>query len=198
MSGPEIAERGPARLKVSDIMQRDVVTVPVGLPVGELAGILAEREISGAPVVDDDGRVLGVVSATDLVRLVSAEARRPEPDGPVGDSGAAEKALELETEAGSVSAFFRDADGDLFRGPAALAALLPPAPFGARTVRDIMMPARFNVRPSTTLPDLARFLVHARVHRALVMEEGDLKGIVTTFDVLRALAAEAVVSEPLP
>lgn len=106
--------------------------------------------------------------------------------------------LELETEAGSVSAFFHHAEGGPSRGAADLAALLPPAPFGARTVREIMMPARFSVRPSTTLENLARFLVSAKVHRALVMEGGTLRGIVTTFDVLRAIAAQDVVSEELP
>lgn len=60
------------------------------------------------------------------------------------------------------------------------------------------MPARFNVRPSTTLANLARFLVSAKLHRALVMEEGRLKGIVTAFYLLRAIAAEDVASEPLP
>ncbi len=67
-------------------------------------------------------------------------------------------------------------------------ALLPEEPRGSKTVADIMMPARFSVRPDTSLAGLARYMVNAKLHRALVMEGDELLGIVTTFDVLHAIA----------
>ncbi len=175
-----------AGVTVREIMQADVLTVPSNMSVGELAQTLLERGISGAPVVDREGRVIGVVSASDVLRLVSSEARIPgAPDEDPGSRAGLE--VERSTE-GGVSAFFRESNGNLYRGSQRLAALLPPAPFGARTVGEIMMPARFSVRPETTLAGLARFLVRTRVHRALVMVDGELRGIVTTFDVMRAIA----------
>ncbi len=51
-----------------DIMHKGVVTVEPYLTVSELAKIFTERCISGAPVVDGEGNILGVVSQTDLVR----------------------------------------------------------------------------------------------------------------------------------
>jgi len=51
-----------------DIMRKKVVTVEGWLTLPELAKLFAEKCISGAPVVDERGAVLGVVSHTDLVR----------------------------------------------------------------------------------------------------------------------------------
>ena len=51
-----------------DVMHRKIVTVPSWLTLQELVKVFAENGISGAPVVDADGSVLGVVSQTDLVR----------------------------------------------------------------------------------------------------------------------------------
>jgi CBS domain-containing protein len=45
--------------KLKDLMNRDLVTVPPDMPVSELAGLLSTRMISGAPVVDEAGKVVG-------------------------------------------------------------------------------------------------------------------------------------------
>ena len=55
-------------------------------------------------------------------------------------------------------------------------------------VREIMTPAKFYVRPDASLAELAHFLLRGRIHRALVMEDETLVGIVTTVDVLRTVA----------
>ncbi len=54
-------------LKVRDIMQTEVVTVGPGTTVRELADILAKHKISGVPVVDEQRRVLGMVSEADII-----------------------------------------------------------------------------------------------------------------------------------
>jgi CBS domain-containing protein len=51
-----------------DIMRRKIITVGSRLTLQELTKVLEDNAISGAPVVDDSGAVLGVVSQTDLVR----------------------------------------------------------------------------------------------------------------------------------
>lgn len=61
-----------------EIMRRKVVAVERGLTLRELADVLAANGISGAPVVDESGGVLGVVSQTDLVRA----RREPSPAVP--------------------------------------------------------------------------------------------------------------------
>lgn len=65
--------------------------------------------------------------------------------------------------------------------------LVPPAWLDDHTVGDIMSRTRHAVRPKTSLDDLARLFLRTGIHRALVMDDGGLVGIVTTFDVLRSL-----------
>ncbi len=64
-------------MKVSQIMQSEVVTVKKNLTVTELVAVLSHHKITGAPVVDNEGRLEGVVSLSDIVRN-SARGQRPQ------------------------------------------------------------------------------------------------------------------------
>jgi len=55
-------------MKAADVMVSNVVTVGVNASVGEVAAILLNNHISGAPVVDDKGELVGIVSEGDLIR----------------------------------------------------------------------------------------------------------------------------------
>ncbi len=57
-------------MKVSEIMKKEVIAVKKGTPYREVAEILIKNKISGAPVVNDKGEILGVVSEKDLFRAV--------------------------------------------------------------------------------------------------------------------------------
>jgi CBS domain-containing protein len=54
-------------MRVRDVMTRGVVTVPPEMSLREVARTLTEHQISGVPVVDEDGAILGVVSEADLL-----------------------------------------------------------------------------------------------------------------------------------
>jgi len=54
-------------MEAKDIMTREVVTVGPSLPVKMLANLLIKNQISGAPVADKKGKIVGVVSETDLI-----------------------------------------------------------------------------------------------------------------------------------
>lgn len=58
------------RWSVGDVMTRDVASVTTGATYREVVNLLADKGISAAPVVDDQGRVLGVVSEADLLHKV--------------------------------------------------------------------------------------------------------------------------------
>jgi CBS domain-containing protein len=55
-------------------------------------------------------------------------------------------------------------------------------------VTDIMTPVSFSVEPDTPLDELCQFLVRGRIHRAIVRRGEELVGIVTSADVLKAVA----------
>jgi CBS domain-containing protein len=64
------------RMRVDQIMARDVVSVLPEASVREIASLMLERRISGVPVVDAEGKVLGVVSEGDLIRRPEIETDR--------------------------------------------------------------------------------------------------------------------------
>lgn len=57
-----------SKIKLADIMTRDVVTVHRDWTIEEAADLMRERKISGAPVVDDSGDLCGVITQTDLFK----------------------------------------------------------------------------------------------------------------------------------
>ncbi len=71
-------------VSVGDIMTSEVICVRSDLGVGALVALLLDKGISGAPVVDADGRPIGVVSKTDILRCIRADFMRA-PALTVGD-----------------------------------------------------------------------------------------------------------------
>lgn len=165
-------------ITVRDIMQGHLVTVVPEMTVRELAQLFTERRISGAPVLDRRGKPIGVVSATDVMRLVAHEAEIP--------SGQVDWTVALLAEECNEA----DPDGAV---PATFTASSPEAlaesGLDQYCVGDIMTPVAFTVHPSDSLREVVAFLLRGRVHRALVMENEQLLGIVTPFDVLQAMDA---------
>lgn len=67
--------KNPLELSVSDCMTTPAITVTPGMDVEECCLILAQEQIRRVPVVDENGRVCGIVSQADIVRRVDpAEA----------------------------------------------------------------------------------------------------------------------------
>jgi CBS domain-containing protein len=177
-------------ISVRDIMQKDVVTVTTNTTARYLARLLADEEISGVPVLDGNGTLAGVVSSTDLVRLAAEEAGvqlRPN-----GMAIGVDPALDPDSDQDEVDAeddpygFFLPEDSP-FSGQRFMEEW-PESDFDTVLVKDIMTPVSFSVDPSTPLPELCEYLVRGRIHRAVVVENNELRGIVTSADVLRAVA----------
>lgn len=159
---------------VRDIMHTRLVTVKPETSVHELVSLLARNRISGAPVVTEYGKILGVVSATDVLALAAFGSDAHVPQTWDEDEGANDEESPW---------FFRAAEV-----PHPLGIGNPDHDLADYTVEDIMTPAAFCVDPDDTIPFLARFLLQGRIHRALVVQDHKLCGIVTTFDLLQAIA----------
>jgi CBS domain-containing protein len=54
-------------MTVEDVMTRDVITVSPATPIHEAARVMVERAVSGLPVIDADGRLVGIISDGDLI-----------------------------------------------------------------------------------------------------------------------------------
>lgn len=64
-------------MQVKDVMSRVVLTVAPETPVAEVAALLSDHHVSGAPVVDTDGALLGIVTESDLAHRLAAKVAPP-------------------------------------------------------------------------------------------------------------------------
>lgn len=175
-------------LTVRDIMNSAVVTVSPDTTVRQLARLLADEEISGAPVVDDAGSLQGVVSATDVVRLAAEDADVHLASSAFSSARAAVRDPDEDEEPDpDPYGFFLPEDSPV--SGESILDQFPETELDTVTVADIMTPVTFSVAPGDTVRELADFLVRGRIHRAVVLEDDRLLGIVTSGDVLRAVAA---------
>jgi CBS domain-containing protein len=78
--------------QVDDVMTREVITVGADTPVGQVASLLNQEDVSAVPVTADDGRVLGVVSQADLLAGIARDdgsfSARHQPVGEVSPTRA--------------------------------------------------------------------------------------------------------------
>jgi len=70
------------KLTAKDIMNREVLKVPAAWSIQRLTEFFAENFISGAPVIDESGHLIGVVSSTDIIQSNTLPEEDPESSGP--------------------------------------------------------------------------------------------------------------------
>lgn len=143
-------------------MTRNVITVRDDATLSELVATLTEHMITGAPVVDEKGKLVGVVSTTD-VALRTKRTSHIRRDRPPDFYLRGWEMMEDEFRSFSIE---EDA-GEL--------------------VRDIMTPVIFSVSENARFAEMADTMVGGRVHRLIVTDGDRVAGIVTTLDLLRGL-----------
>jgi CBS domain-containing protein len=201
----------PSR-SAADLMTHDVRTIPDSMPLNEAAQRLTEFGVRGAPVVDDNGRCVGVFSVSDLARWTAGRSRMESMipntcsfQEKIREPGGRETVLCLMAE--GVCPFQKS---DCTKcGKDVLSCSQPhcvPSDWqmvecepGAATVRDVMTTEIVSVTPDTSASDLARTMLEHRVHRLLVLDvEHHPVGIVTVGDVIRMLAYPLVSESEYP
>jgi CBS domain-containing membrane protein len=150
-------------LTAADLMSTDVTAIPEHMSLRAAARVLAQFDVSGAPVVDECGRCIGVLSAHDFV--VWAEQAQ-----------------------GTVRADRTHADG----GPHSAWQMTDVNVLPVDEVGQFMTRNPVTVGPGTAVGELARKMRDAHIHRIIVVDgEGRPVGIVSSTDVLAAVAEDA-------
>ena len=121
-----------SRLHISSVMVKDVITVPETMQLDEVARLMLENGIGSVPVMDEDDKMVGIVSKADFVTLAVGIA------------------------------------------------------FDKITVKEIMTKELVVVSPTDRLVHARRQMMEAHVGRVPVVDEEDLKGMVTSKDLMRA------------
>jgi CBS domain-containing protein len=148
-----------------DIMRPEVVTVSYAAPLSEVERVLSDNRISGAPVVDEAGKIVGIVSLRDLV-----ERYTEDPDArPRRGHGF----YHLSSEE------MLDEDFDSFEVPEE----------SEDTAEDIMTAQVFSVPAGAGLREIAATMAEHRIHRVLVVDDGKHVGLISAMEILDALNA---------
>ena len=158
---------GILRMRVVDFMTRNVVTVTPDTPILVAARLMLEGKISGLPVVDAAGCVIGIVTEHDLLR----------DGGPKADTDKA------------------DTNKTGTKRPHWLQLIIErtglnheAARFHARTVGDVMTRDPVTVTEATPLEEAGRLIAERGFKRLPVVRGRALVGIVARADLVRALA----------
>jgi CBS domain-containing protein len=148
----------------ADLMTDHVVSIPEDAPLHEAIAVLTDRGFSGAPVINEAGRPVGVISASDI--LVHDR----------NDPVYARQVPEYYTHSDLRAAIGEDVSG--FQVEAVDRTL----------VRDVMTPVVFSIRPDAPASKVIEELLNLRVHRLFVIDRDEvLVGVIAMSDILRRL-----------
>ena len=152
----------------AELMSKPVRRLEANAPVRDAAVFLLRHGISGAPVVDDQGRWVGVFTLSDIARHVQERlVHLPEVDP--HDERASVTGEPIPEE-----------QGFHFEG------------FEETRVSDLMTPGLITLYPDATLGEITRSMLSKKIHRVFVItEDGDIEGVITSMDVLKWVDREA-------
>ncbi len=160
-----------------DVMTERPIAVDPAMSLAELESRLVAEGIYGAPVVSD-GHLVGVVSRSDIVRAISEQRERAEE---------------------FVSEFYHEPP---IQRVSARNLVLHEADVAAQrlaelVVQDVMSTRVIAVRPEESAEQVARCMLSYRIHRVLVTEGDELRGIISSLDMVELVAEPEHVRGPL-
>ena len=203
-ASPTARGRKTDALRARDLMTRTPVTVPAEMKVGALCDLLQERNINGVPVVDEGGRLVGVVTQEDIIYgamghpspedgdLPPAAAERPS-GAPAAAAGETRPGRKAGRPSKRVVAMLRGRH--LQEAPPARprqgekpfwAEQKPPDPM-EMPVSTIMTSPAISAEEDTPVIDLCRIMWSLRIHRVPILKRGRVTGLVSSMDLCRAV-----------
>ncbi len=149
-------------LTAKDFMTKDVMTVTPDTSLTELANLLVQHRISGAPVVDGSGKLMGIVTENDLISQ--------------------NKRLHIPTVVSFLDAAIYLESSKKFAEEVKRVT--------ATRVGDICEKKVVTITEETTLADIATIMAEKKVHLLPVVKEGKVVGVVGKRDLVRAIAKQ--------
>ena len=147
-------------LTAKDIMTREVITVQQDTPIKDLAEILWKNRISGVPVLDENNRVISVVTESDLIDQTK-KVHIPTMISLLDSVIFLESSKKTEKEIRKMS---------------------------GNTVGDICASELVTVTEETGLDEIATIMSEKSLHTLPVMEDDKLVGVIGKSDIIRSIA----------
>lgn len=147
-------------LQAKDIMTTDIITVTMDTPAGKLADIFWKNRISGAPVLDENGKLIAVVTESDLIDQTK-KIHIPTMISLLDSVIFLESSKKTEKEIRKMS---------------------------GNTVRDICTMDLVTVSEDTPLDEIATIISEKKVHTLPVVKDDQLVGVIGKGDIIRTLA----------
>ncbi len=146
-------------ISARDLMTVKVVTLHPSLSARDAWESLVESRVSGAPVVDDAGKLIGVLSLNDLARCAFTQEFNPS----------------------KASSFYEALTYDEGAG-----ALIEESPdkLSTSTVEQLMNPYVITVSPNDTAAQVAVLMRERLIHRVIVTDNGKVVGLISALDLL--------------
>jgi len=148
-------------LTVKDIMTPHVKSVPQSWTMQKFADFLSQNNISGSPVADEDGKLVGIATLKDIAEFHFQSVN-------------ANYENQMDAEELKESRRLRMM---IFEGLAKV-----PVEVG-----DIMTPIVFAVSEDASIKEAAELMMEEHIHRVFVKSDEKLTGIVTTYDLLKVI-----------
>jgi CBS domain-containing protein len=166
---------GPGRrsgLTAADIMVQDVITVRPEVPVDAVSELFQMSNISGAPVVKEDGELVGIVTEDDIVfgQMGFTDEELDVLDGETMEAEAGAAAEKPAPDAEGPAGGKEDGVGD-----------------SPHKVGEIMTPNPIAVEEDTPLEEICRIMSRLRIHRVPVVRNRKVTGIISTVDICRLI-----------
>jgi len=150
-------------VKAIDIMKKDVISVAPDMPVDKLGKFFIEHDISGAPVVDNMGKLVGIVTEYDLISMskkfhLPSLLRIFDAAIPLEGMGTIEKEIKM---------------------------------MSASQVADIAIKDVVTINEDTPIDEIATIMADKHLTLLPVIKDGNVAGIVGKHEVIRGVAGEA-------
>ena len=150
-----------------DVMTSDVLWVNSETPVAELISLFVEKKISGAPIVNAEGEMVGVVSLRDVLQYGAKVIARSEHNRKTTEYYV--QGWDAPLSHDEVEWFHQEIDQ-------------------TQPVSEIMNPMVYTVDVDTPVQELADTMLRGRVHRMVVTENDELAGIVSSLDMMKVVS----------
>ncbi len=145
-------------MKARDIMSTNLVTISPEATIENAARLMADENISGIPVINNEGEMVGMISEGDLL----GKHKQISPPAYIEFLGGI-----FFTE--SQDKYFEDIKRHV-----------------ATHVKDLMTEKVISINPDTPLEEIATIMFENKIKRLPVLEDGELVGIVSRADVVKA------------